>query len=101
MCYLKALLCVISHDFEKGVSLEIEWCFLTFDFQVAIKLNALVSLFTFPLVLILGSPKQSRGLITADVGYQISLSSHVSFYPLSPCSGNDRDPQQFQARLSQ
>lgn len=59
------------------------------------------ALSTLPLVLVAGTPQQPGGFLTADAGHQIPLPSHISFCPISARSGNDRDPQQFQAGLSQ
>lgn len=51
-------------------------------------------------VIISGYAKQSWGCSTADAWYQISLSSDVSFHPLSTCLGIDTSPQQLQTWLS-
>lgn len=51
-------------------------------------------------VIIAGYAKQSWGGSTVDARYQVSLSSDVSFHPLSTCLGNDTSPQQLQTWLS-
>lgn len=50
-------------------------------------------------VTISGYAEQSWGCSTADARYQISLSSDVSFHPLSTRLGNDTSPQQLQTWL--
>lgn len=98
---VKGSLCVLSWPLERSVSLERELCFPCSWFSDSNEAECTGCLTRFPPVLISGSPQQPRGLLTADVGCQLSLPSRLSFYALSPCSGNDRDPHQFQARLSQ
>lgn len=87
--------------FGRSVSLEMELCFPYSWLSDSNEAECTRFLTHFPPVLLSGSPEQPRGLLAADVGCQLSLPSRLSFYALSPRSGNDRDPQQFQARLSQ